>query len=316
VPKISTGVMATVINGWWFHDSSTLKVHKGGKGSSKLWDLTVDELTGILFTGIYNKKNEFVESMCQRIQAQTARGCPVLIIRQDNAEENKKLEERLQSADWKLPVKMECTAANTPQQNALVEVEFTYLAAKARAAMHAAEVPRDRRLDFFPEVVMTMTKLDWLKLITINKVKKTRIEHYGLPLPSFIQYTCTWGEAGIIKTSKDRIIGDQGVMGMFKGYASNHEDDCYRMWNPNTKKVSETHVMVYLNRMFFRTPTIPVHKEQGTDDEDLNNVQQDKRGGTISVDFVTCDNNAARVESMDSSVLDTPMVNNNQGQSK
>jgi hypothetical protein len=45
-----------------------------------------------------------------------------------------------------------------------------------------------------------MTKLDWLKLITINKVKKTRIEHYGLPLPNFTQYLCTWGEAGIFKT--------------------------------------------------------------------------------------------------------------------
>jgi hypothetical protein len=67
-------------------------VHKGEKGTKKIWDLTVDELTGVLFTGIYNKKNEFVESMCQRIQAQKARGYPVLITRQDNAGENKKLE--------------------------------------------------------------------------------------------------------------------------------------------------------------------------------------------------------------------------------
>ncbi len=56
-------------NGRWFHDSSTLKVHKGEKGSSKIWNLTVDELTGIPLTGMYNKKNEFVESKCQRIQA-------------------------------------------------------------------------------------------------------------------------------------------------------------------------------------------------------------------------------------------------------
>jgi hypothetical protein len=138
VPKISTGEKETVINGQWFHDSSTLKVHKGEKGSSKIWDLTVDELTGIPFTGICNQKNEFVESMCQHNQAQTARGYPILIMRQDNAGENKKLEKRLQSADWKLPVKMEYTAANTLQQNALVEVKSTYLAAKARAAMHAA----------------------------------------------------------------------------------------------------------------------------------------------------------------------------------
>ncbi len=97
--------------------------------------------------------------MCQNKQAQTARGYPVLITRQDNAGENKKLERRLQSADWKLLVKIEYTASNIAQQNTLVEVKFTYLAAKARAAMHAAAVPRDRRLDFFPAVIMTMTKL-------------------------------------------------------------------------------------------------------------------------------------------------------------
>jgi hypothetical protein len=158
--EISTEEKATVINGRWFHDSSTLNVRKGEKGSSKIWDLFVDELTGIPFTGIYNNKNEFIESMCQRIQAQTARGYPVLIMRQDNAGENKKLENRLHGADWKLPVRMEYTAANTSEQNALVEVKFTYLVAKARAAMNAAEVPRNRRLEFFPEVIMTMTKLD------------------------------------------------------------------------------------------------------------------------------------------------------------
>jgi hypothetical protein len=159
-------------------------------------------------------------------------------------------------------VKVEYTAANTPQQNALVEVKFTSLAAKARAAMHAAEVPRDRRLDFFPELVMTMTKLDWLKLITINKVKKTRIEHYSLPLPNFTQYLHTWGEAGIIKTGKDGKNGDRRVTGMFVGCTSNPEGDCYRIWNPNTKKGSKTCEVVFLNRMFFRTPTMPVHKNK------------------------------------------------------
>jgi hypothetical protein len=102
---------------------------------------------------------------------------------------------------------------------------------------------------------------------------------------------------------------------MFVGYASNHKGDCYRMWNPNTKKISETHDIVFLNRMFFRTPTKPVPKTQSSDDEDLGSVQQDKRGDTITADFVTGDDNAATVESKDSSVPDTPVVNNNQGQS-
>ncbi len=39
-------------------------------------------------------------------------------------------------------------------------------------------------------------------------------------------------------------------------------------------------------------------------------------GGTITVDFVTVDDNAVTVESVDSSMLDTPVVDNNLGQSK
>jgi hypothetical protein len=88
------------------------------------------------------------------------------------------------------------------------------------------------------------------------------------------------------------------------------------MWNPDTKKVSKTRDVVFLNRMFFRTSTMPVDKKQRTDSEDLDSVQQDERGGSITADFVTGDNNAAMVESKDSSVLDTPMANNNLGQSK
>jgi hypothetical protein len=34
-PKISTGEKATVINGQWLHDSSTLKVHKGEKALAR-----------------------------------------------------------------------------------------------------------------------------------------------------------------------------------------------------------------------------------------------------------------------------------------
>ncbi len=103
---------------------------------------------------------------------------------------------------------------------------------------------------------------------------------------------------------------------MFMGYASNHKGNCYRMWNPNTKKISKTREVVFLKRMFFETPKKPVHNRQGTDDRDLDSVQQDKRGGTTTADFVTVDDDAATVESVDSSVPDNPVVINNLGQSK
>jgi hypothetical protein len=151
---------------------------------------------------------------------------------------------------------MKYTAADTPRQNAVVELKFTYFTAKAKAAMHVAGVPREKRLVFPLEVIMTMTKLDWLNLVIINGVNKTRIEHYGLPLPRFAQYLRTWGEARTIKTGKDGKTGDRdwGITCMFVGYAFNHRGDCYRMWNPKTKMVFETHDMVFLNRMFFKAP--------------------------------------------------------------
>ncbi len=152
----------------------------------------------------------------------------------------------------------------------MVELKCTYLAAKARAAMHAAGVPRERRLDLFPEVIMTMTKLDWLKLVIINGINKTRIEHYGLPLPRFPQYLRTWGEAGTVKTGKDRKMGDRGVTCMFVCYASNHKADCYRMWNPKTKMVSEAHDVEFLDRMFSKHQRTPRNCKRNRTQTTLN----------------------------------------------
>jgi hypothetical protein len=128
-----------------------------------------------------------------------------------------------------------------------------------------------------------MTELDWIKLIIINCVKKTRIAHYSLPFPRFSQYLRTWEEVGTIKTGKDGKIGDLEVTCILVGYASNQEGDCYRMLNPKTKMVSETHDVVFLNRMYFKAPknTKKSHKKQDPDNTDLESVQQDKRGGGL-----------------------------------
>jgi hypothetical protein len=176
---------------------------------------------------------------------------------------------------------MEYTAADTPQQIALVEFKFAYLSAKARAAMHAAGVPKERRLEFYPEVIMTMTKLGQLKLIIIKGINKTRIEHYGLPLPKLAQYLRTWGEVGTVQTGKDRKMGDRGVTCMFVSYTSNHKGDCYRMWNPKTKKDSETCDMEFLNRMYLQATenTQKPCKKKDPEDAESESVQQDKRGG-------------------------------------
>ena len=108
------------------------------------------------------------------------------------------------------------------------------------------------------------------------------MEHYNFPLHRFAKYLRTWGEAGTVKTGIDRKAGDQGVTCMFMGYAYNHKADCYRMFNPKTKMISETHDKVFLNWMFFKAlmDTKGAHREQeqpDLEDTEIESVQQDKR---------------------------------------
>jgi hypothetical protein len=88
---------------------------------------------------------------------------------------------------------------------------------------------------------------------------------------------------------KDKKIGDRGVTCMFIGYTSNHKGGCYRMWNPKTKMVFETHDVVFFNRMFLQVQvhenTKKLQKKQDPDDTELESVQQDERGGYYDYGF-------------------------------
>jgi hypothetical protein len=39
---------------------------------------------------------------------------------------------------------------------------------------------------------------------------------------------------------------------VFVGYAENHAADCYRMWYPNTRKVTESRDVIWLHRMYYQ----------------------------------------------------------------
>ncbi len=54
-------------------------------------------------------------------------------------------------------------------------------------------------------------------------------------------------------------------------------------------------------------------KKQDTEDTESECVRQDKRGGTVSMDFDANDNDASVTDTVASSVPDTPMVNSNPG---
>ena len=106
-------------------------------------------------------------------------GNPVKWLRMDNAGENKKLEERMNGASWKLDIDAEYTAASTPQQNHLAELSFHILANRGRALMHRANVPIMLRYKLYREALTTVTQLDWLEVITLDGVSKTRYQYWS-----------------------------------------------------------------------------------------------------------------------------------------
>ena len=129
-----------------------------------------------------------VEPTCTQLSRWKSRNKEVKIIRCDNGGEKIQLEKRLKSKDWKLDVKFEYTARNTPQQNALAEKGFDTLYCRGRAMMNAANVPLKMRYTLFWECFKTATLLDGLAIMEIDGKLATRYEHWGAEIPKFAKH--------------------------------------------------------------------------------------------------------------------------------
>ena len=120
VCKESDTEKATESNGRIYLDISTIRAPKKSnfKVAKGNWLIMVDERSGMKISRFFATKDEMVEPVCEQFQLWKGAGIPVKILRMDNAGENKKLQQRLESSDWKLNVAVEYTARATPQHNA------------------------------------------------------------------------------------------------------------------------------------------------------------------------------------------------------
>jgi hypothetical protein len=101
---------------------------------------------------------------------------------------------------WKLGIKFEYTACDTPQQNHLAKLAFATTIDKAWALMAAANIPIETRYKLWKMAIKTTMDLDGLLLWTIGGITKTKYKHaYGLN-SKFATHLRTWGEAGTVKT--------------------------------------------------------------------------------------------------------------------
>ena len=95
--------------------------------------------------------------------------------------------------------------------------------------------------------------LDGLTIIEVDGLKKSRYEHIFKKKPKFVKYLRTIGEAGTVKITSDTTpkLQDLGIHCIFVGYALNHPEGCYRMYDPATHQVHQSRDVVWLHRMFY-----------------------------------------------------------------
>ena len=260
VTKMSEEPTAETVGGRIFLDLATIKQRKGmPKPQFPAWEMIVDDRTGMKITKFHRSKDAMVEPTCALLYQWKSQGIDVKRVRLDNAGENKTLQERSKSADWKLNLEFEFTARDSPQFNAKVEVGLSTIANRSRAVMAGANFPLEIRYRVYSEVFKTVTLLDGLTVITIGDETKTRVEHWCGKLPNFVPYLKQVGEAGTVKL-KDKAtprVGDRGLTCIYMGPALDHSGDTYRMWSPKTGRVHQTRDVTWLNRMYYekKVPT-------------------------------------------------------------
>ena len=182
-------------------------------------------------------KSNMPKDMCAFMQQEKSRGHLILIIRQDNAGENKKLVTLAHSQDWKQATMFENIASKTLSK---AELAFMVIALKTRRGDECGANSQER-----------VTALDNLIPVTWNGITKTRYEHAGFKIPKFVKHLRTFGEAGVVKNGRDGKVGDRGITMVFVGYADGHTGNCYNMYNPVTSRVCETWDIIWCGRMYF-----------------------------------------------------------------
>jgi hypothetical protein len=100
------------------------------------------------------------------------------------------------------------------------------LAVKARAMMSAVQVPAEECYKLWGEIGVTAIALDNLIPAMWKGETKTRNEHTGHDIPTFVKHLTIFGEAQIYKNMKDRKVGDREITMMFAGYARDHAGHC------------------------------------------------------------------------------------------
>ena len=83
-----------------------------------------------------------------------------------------------------------------------------------------------------------MTTLNWLAIVKIGNVQNSRIEHHEMEIPTYTTHLRIREEAGTVKTGRNVISRDCGMMMIFVGFANNHGPDVFPVLNSETHQTT------------------------------------------------------------------------------
>ena len=229
-----------------FIDISSIK--EPSVGGAKFWLLGVDDATDFCWSSFLNRKSETKDKIMSLINSLNNKKRRVKFIRCDNAGENEKLEKACEREG--LNIKFEYTARNTPQQNGRVERKFATLYGRVRAMLNEGHFPEPMRYGLWAECAATATKKENLTVGAHDKFPPHTLM-YDEQSKLFWKFR-TFGEMAIVTKTENiqNKLNNKGIIAMFVGYASNHANDVYRMYNIETKGIITTRDVRWLNKNY------------------------------------------------------------------
>ena len=241
-----------------FIDTSSVSEHTS-LGGARFWLAVVDDATGKLWSFLIKKKEDVPREIITLVTRLNDKGRPVKYIRLDDAGENKKLEAlcRYSNKDHLRTITFEFTSRDSPQFNGKVESKIAVGTRRAKATLNGAKLPKELRSVLWGEAIKYHEDIE-------NTLQSGQYEKP--PFIAFGGYTedelrrfkermknrRSFGEIGYVKTST-KIKGkleDRGTPMMYLGPSLNHATDSYRMLNLETKGVSNTRDVTWLNKVY------------------------------------------------------------------
>ncbi|MCP3667476.1 MAG: DDE-type integrase/transposase/recombinase, partial [Gammaproteobacteria bacterium] len=227
-----TGTRATVPYERVFVDITSLQ--HTSLGGSKHWAVVVDDATRFRWSFFMKDKSCLSNIMTTYLTTVRQQGHSIKFIRCDNAGENLGLK-RICNENG---IKLEMTSPNTPQQNGVAERSLTIIRQRAVSMMECAGLTHDQKTLLWAETFSTATTLVNLTACTANEGDMSPYQKLKGCIPLLIQNLRKFGVTAFVTNRKIKGKLDRRAKKcLFVGYTENHADDCFRFYNPVTRKI-------------------------------------------------------------------------------